>query len=315
MTFKNSNVILKKTIKKNELVNFSKIQLSNKNINLNNLNLLKVLPMKANKDLKKGEILKLKFLKKINIGLIISCRLNSTRLPRKAIIKLGKTTSIERCINQVKQTGIKCIIIATSKKKENLVLKKIAKRNNINFFMGSDKNLVLRNLQAANKYNLDHLIRVTGDSPLISYELISELISNHLKRDSDYSYNDNLPLGTRSEIIKVKALKFIYENTKTSKYGEYLSLYFKNNKKLIKCNKVDFRKEYNFKKIRLNLDYESDYNFINNLLNFFNYKKTISLNEIFLYLTFFHKENKYILSKYQSPSLSAKIKLDTKIHD
>ena len=75
--------------------------------------------MKANKDLKKGEILKLKFLKKINIGLIISCRLNSTRLPRKAIIKLGKTTSIERCINQVKQTGIKCIIIATSKKKEN----------------------------------------------------------------------------------------------------------------------------------------------------------------------------------------------------
>ena len=250
--------------------------------------------------------------KKKKIGIVISCRLRSTRLPNKATLKIGKISSIERCINQVKKSDIKNIVLATSSLEKSKILDKIAKKKNIKFFRGSDKNLILRNLEVANKMGYDHIVRVTGDSPLVSYELINKITKYHLNKKSDYTYNVNLPLGTRCEVVAVKALKRIYENTITDRYGEYLSLYFKNNQKylIIKNFELNFPKK--FKKIRLNLDYKSDLIYIKKLLFFFENKKIISLQNIFEFLELFYKENFFIKSKYNKTKLLNKILKDAK---
>ena len=72
--------------------------------------------------------------RKMKIGIIISCRLNSTRLPNKAILKTGKINSIERCINQVKKSNYKNIVLATSSLEKGKILEKIAKKKKNTFF-------------------------------------------------------------------------------------------------------------------------------------------------------------------------------------
>tara|TARA_A100001015_G_C14966957_1_gene703389 strand:- start:329 stop:1123 length:795 start_codon:yes stop_codon:yes gene_type:complete len=250
--------------------------------------------------------------KKIRIGIIISCRLKSTRLPNKAILKIGKISSIERCINQVKKSNFKSIVLATSSLEKSKILDKIAKKKNIHFFRGSDKDLILRNLEVSNEMGYEHIVRVTGDSPLVSYELINEITKYHINMKSDYTYNENLPLGTRCEVVAVEALKKIYDNTVTHKYGEYLSLYFQNNKKYLKINKFDLDFPKKFKNIRLNLDYKTDLNYIKKLLFFYKNKKIISLQNILKYLELFHKENIYIKSKYNKTNMFNKILKDSK---
>ena len=45
--------------------------------------------------------------------------------------------------------------------------------------------------------NYNHIVRVTGDSPLVSYQLINQMVKYHLKENSDFTFNDSLPLGLR----------------------------------------------------------------------------------------------------------------------
>ena len=63
---------------------------------------------------------------------------------------------------------------------------------------------------------------MTGDSPVVSFELIDLLVWSHINNNSDFTYNENLPLGTRSEIISVNSLAYLFKKTDTSRYGEYL---------------------------------------------------------------------------------------------
>lgn len=252
-------------------------------------------------------------LRKKKVGIVISCRLRSTRLPNKAILKLGKITSIERCINQVKKSNIKNVVLATSLIEKNDILKRISKKKNIGFFQGSDKDLILRNLEVASKMKYDHIVRITGDSPLVSYQLINEIVNYHLKEKSDFTYNDGLPLGTRCEVIKVEALRNIYEKTVTNRYGEYLSLFFKNNSNYFNIKKFNLRFSKKFKDIRLNLDYKSDLKFLKKLMVFYNDKKIISLEEIYKFLEIYHNQNVFIKSKYNKSKLFNKILNDSKI--
>jgi spore coat polysaccharide biosynthesis protein SpsF (cytidylyltransferase family) len=306
-------MIIKRKIKKNTIINLKDIYFKKKDIKTSELKILKKFPVRSLIDLSKGQKLKKNYFQNLKIGVVISCRLESTRLPNKAILKVGNISSIQRCINQVKNSNFKDIVLATSSKEKSSILEKISKKNRIGFFKGSDENLVLRNLQVAKKMNYDHIIRVTGDSPLISYELMNSLVADHLMNNSDYTFNENLPLGTRSEVINVSALSEVYSKTRTDRYGEYLSLFFKNNPNFFRINKLNYMTIEKFKNIRINLDYMSDLKFINQLLSFFHNKKLISLKEIFIYLEFFHKNNKFVKSKYYQKKLYRQILGDSKI--
>ena len=197
---------------------------------------------------------------------------------------------------------------------KNNILKKISEKKYIGFFRGSDNNLILRNLEVANKMNYNHIVRVTGDSPLVSYQLINQMVKYHLKENSDFTFNDSLPLGLRCEVIKVEALQNVYEKTVTKRYGEYLSLFFKNNSNYFKIKKFDLLFSNKFKNIRLNLDYKTDLIFLKKLLLFFNNKKIISLKEIYKFLEIYHKQNVFIKSKYNKKKLFNKILKDSKIN-
>ena len=73
-----------------------------------------------------------------NFGIIIEARTGSKRLPNKILKKVNKKTILDFLIKRVKtQKKIKKIIVSTTTLKKDFLIK-IAKKNKISFFQGSE---------------------------------------------------------------------------------------------------------------------------------------------------------------------------------
>ena len=92
--------------------------------------------------------------------------MKSTRLKEKAIIPINGISSIERCLqNSLKISNINKVILATSTLKEDKILKNYTLSGKVDFFTGDPDDVILRYLDICKKYNIDTVIRVTGDMP------------------------------------------------------------------------------------------------------------------------------------------------------
>ena len=201
-----------------------------------------------------------KDIKQANAGIIVVCRLNSKRLARKALIDLNGAPAIERClINALASKRSAMTILATSTHPEDEELENHTLNGKVRFFQGSENDPAARMLDAAELYSLDFIVRVTGDSPLVSFELIDFLLESHFQTGADYSYFKEAPLGAKSEVISKQSIRKLKEMTDTDRYSEYLTLYFKNNPEIFHLNEVTAPAGYRSTQYRLNLDYPEDY--------------------------------------------------------
>ena len=78
---------------------------------------------------------------KNSVGCIIQARSDSKRLPGKVLYKIKNTTILEILINRLKKLGVKKLIVATTKKKSDNEIVKIAEKNKIFVFRGDELNV------------------------------------------------------------------------------------------------------------------------------------------------------------------------------
>lgn len=229
-----------------------------------------------------------------NIAIIVSCRLSSKRLPNKALEEINEIPSIERCLINCKAAQKpRFTVLATTSNDEDSVLSHIAKRNQVYFFQGNDIDVLTRYVDAADKYNINTIIRVTGDSPLVSYELIDYLVEEHLLNNAEFTYVEGSAIGIASEVIDVEAMKRVQKLTCT-KMSEYMSFYFKWNPKHFRLHRAVLPKGMAKPELRLTLDEEKDLILLNNVFNYYKIgRKAISWLEIIRYFTFY-PEDKFI---------------------
>ena len=88
---------------------------------------------------------------------IIQARMESTRLPGKSTIPLAGKPLIAHVIERTKLIqGISNTILATSATKANDVLKELADEYKIDFFQGSETNVLDRYYNAAKNYDCNY---------------------------------------------------------------------------------------------------------------------------------------------------------------
>ena len=168
----------------------------------------------------------------MNVGIVILSRLSSKRLNKKALKRIGEKTILDRVIERVKilENRFK-IILATSTNDEDKILLKIAKQNNIAGFAHSLEDVLLRTFLCAKKFSLSHVVRISGDSPLIDPNLILRLFQN-IDNEIDIVTNlfpRSFPKGFSCEIIKIETLKKILDFTNDLKYREHVTNYIYDN--------------------------------------------------------------------------------------
>lgn len=270
-----------------------------------------------NKDIKPGRTLSKDDFRKARIGVVIACRMKSTRLKHKAILPIQGIASIERCIiNAKKIKSANEIILATSTIAEDQVLKKYALKQKIHFFAGDPEDVMLRYLGVAKKYKLDITIRVTGDCPIVSYEMAEFLLKKHFELGNDYTGPKEYCTGQNSEIYNVNTLKRVMEYLGDARHSEYMTWYMITNKDIFQVDMHDLPKEW-VRTYRLTLDVQEDLDMFNALFEKLG-KKEVSIKNVFDVIDknpWIHELNDAMVLKYVSDKkLIAMLNKETKIN-
>ena len=194
------------------------------------------------------------------LGLLIICRINSKRLNNKILKKINGKTLLEILLIRIlEKFNSNQIVICSSVLSKNSEFKAIAKKHRVKLFYGEDKDIFLRMISAAKKFNFSNIVRITGDNPLTDVDAIIKMSNSHIKKKSDYSYTTNLMIGTRPEIIKVSAIKKC-RNLSNDRFSSEYMTYFFLRKKIFKINQVKFKEIIkNQSRFCLTVDYKKDF--------------------------------------------------------
>ncbi len=197
---------------------------------------------------------------KKKIVCIIQARIGSKRLPGKILKKINKRFNfIEFLIQRISLSKkISNIIVAYPDTKKNKAIFNSLKKENIQFFQGSEKNVLQRYYKAAKLFKADIIVRITSDCPFSDPKLIDKFLKIFLKNNYDYYSNvskRSYPDGFDIEIFNLKALELANKKA-TSKYDkEHVTPYMIRSKQIIKGVNV-LSKDYS--QIRVTLDTKED---------------------------------------------------------
>lgn len=194
----------------------------------------------------------------------IPCRLQSTRLPNKAIKEIYGISAIERCIINARAiAGIDKVILATSNDKSDDELENHNLNGEVEVVRGPIEDVLERFMPSIKKYEPDHIVRITGDCPLVAIELAEITIAHHLKNNCDATITrSKIALGISCEIYKAEAIIRLKELVPITDHSEYLVYYFTNNPELFSLFTFDAPEKF-IKSWRLTLDESNDLDLLN----------------------------------------------------
>jgi glutamate-1-semialdehyde aminotransferase/spore coat polysaccharide biosynthesis protein SpsF (cytidylyltransferase family) len=220
---------------------------------------------------------------------IIQARYDSVRFPGKVVKKINNKTILEILIKRLsKSQYITKIIVACSNNHNDKAIISICKKLGVNFFVGSQNDLLDRFYNAAKKYKGVNLLRITADCPLVDPKIVDDVISNFFLKNVDYASNTNPPTfpdGLDVEAFKFSALKEAYINAKLFTEREHVTPFIINNKKFKKFNLKNF---IDCSSLRLTLDEKEDFILIEKIIRYFKKNLYFNLNDILN----LHKKNK-----------------------
>ena len=236
--------------------------------------------------------------KKNKTAAIIQARFNSTRLRGKVLKKINGITILEILIKRLKKVkNLDDVIVACSNNIDDIKIISLCKKLRINYFVGSEKNVLKRYLETAKYYNISNIVRITSDCPLMDPKVVGEIVQKFHKLNVDYASNiikPTYPDGFDVEVMKFSTLQKSYLKKLNDYEKEHVTLEILNNTKYKKYSH-ELSKDYS--KLRLTLDTMSDLKIINKLFKKYKFDFKISLNKIlYLYknnMGFFEKNSNY----------------------
>jgi spore coat polysaccharide biosynthesis protein SpsF len=156
----------------------------------------------------------------MKIDAIIQARLGSKRLPNKVLLKIPKNSGITclgRVIERLKNCSLLDDIILTT---PDVELGRIAKKYGIQYSIYRGIRDVAKEFYyTAKAFNVDVVVRITADCPLINPEIVDDLIDIYLDNNVDLVYNtdwnkDMKGDGLDVEIFSLSALRETCEKAK-----------------------------------------------------------------------------------------------------
>lgn len=220
-------------------------------------------------------------------GIITQARMTSTRLPGKIMLKAAGVPMLKHHINRLKMSGIP-LIIATTTNKDDDVIVDFAHAEKLSVHRGDELNVLSRFYECAINHELDVVIRVTSDCPLIDGNLIKQAFEQYQHWGNSRIYYSNclertFPRGFDFEIFSFELVKEAFENATADFEKEHVTPYINRNK----SGKVEIRHllaEDDFSHLRITLDAPDDYRLIKTLIEDhhaeqFDYRGIISIFE------------------------------------
>ena len=231
---------------------------------------------------------------KKKIVAIIQARMGSSRLPGKVLKKLmGKPVlwHIHKRLGRV--DAIDEVCVATSYLKRDDEIEDFCNKNDIRCFRGNDADVLDRFYKAALECLATHVIRISGDSPLIDAPLVKEMMDYFYQNKLQYCgiatgptvkknrYYGHYPDGLEAEIFTFKALEKAWKEADGLLYREHVTPYlWKHPNKFKTGVYMAYGKDYG--EHRWTMDSEEEYEVIQNVYeNLYPKKPGFNMNDVF----------------------------------
>ncbi len=199
-----------------------------------------------------------------NVSVMIQARVGSKRFPQKVLAKIENKPMIWHVINRIK--SIKTVhqtILLTTKRTEDKILLKIANDSGAIGFAGHTHDVLKRYYECAKKHDVDMIVRITGDCPLIDPDLVRRMMMFYSRNNLDYLSNILIPTfpdGLDTEIFSFKTLEIMNKNAKLPSEREHVTAYIRNN--INKFKTFNLENSKNLSDLRWTVDEPCDLQFV-----------------------------------------------------
>ena len=212
--------------------------------------------------------------------------MNSKRLPGKVLLDItNEKKVIEFLIEQLETSNLQQKIVAIPDDNGDDILFNFLNNLKISCYRGSKLDVLDRYYHCAKQFSFNHIMRLTGDNPLIDPEIVNNAIKQYCDSNCDYLTNSidrTFPNGTEVEIFSFNALEIAWKNAKKKSEREHVTPYFYNNPKKFKIHY--FKQQKNQSKFRYTIDRKEDYNLVVEILSRIK-KRPIKTSDIIELLT------------------------------
>jgi spore coat polysaccharide biosynthesis protein SpsF len=214
-------------------------------------------------------------------AVFLQVRLDSSRLPEKALKIIEDKTVIEHAMLSLRNIPLNDYVVVTAEGDQE-ILAPMAEKCGFTVFAGDRKDVLKRYIDAGRFYTPDIIIRATGDNPLVAWEPAAQLLK-FLKESAtvDYTAMLGIPVGCGVELFRRESLEKAYPLTDESYDHEHVTPYIYNNPDSFS---LYYHKHHPHMTQRVTLDTIEDYNGIQSIFNELYKGKTIPFIKLKDYL-------------------------------
>lgn len=224
-------------------------------------------------------------------GVIVQTRMGSSRLPGKVMINICGKPVIEHVIDRLKMSNtLDDIIIATTTSMKDKVIVEQAQKNGVKWFCGSEEDVLSRYYYAAKENNLNTIVRITSDCPLIDPIILDKIVEFYNKNDyllvtnaGNLLEHRTYPRGLDVEVFSFDTIEQAFNFAKKTYQREHVTPYIYETY----GDKIYYYKnDINFSQYRWTLDTEEDLELISIIYNnFYNeYGQNFGFKEVLKFI-------------------------------
>lgn len=164
------------------------------------------------------------------IAAFVQARYSSSRLPGKVLKTILGRPMLELQLERLRTSRlIEKVVVVTSTTPDDRKIVELCDRIGVDVFCGSLDNVLDRFYQAALKFRPDHIVRLTGDCPLLDVNVIDNMLRLYLDSHCDYGTNCmpvTYPDGLDAEVFTFEALDAAHREAFLPSHLEHISVFF-----------------------------------------------------------------------------------------
>jgi spore coat polysaccharide biosynthesis protein SpsF len=197
----------------------------------------------------------------VKTALVLQVRLDSSRLPGKALLPLGGKPLIARVMERLTacRAGVN-ILACPDDDASRAAFEPLARAAGFEVFCGSKLDVLGRFCAAIKFFALDGgIIRATGDNPFVFADAARALVREAAALDADYAAFAGLPYGAGVEVVSARALLRAGEAAATEAEREHVCPYLYGHPELFTLHRPLCPRKWRAPNVRLTVDTPEDY--------------------------------------------------------
>lgn len=194
--------------------------------------------------------------------------MTSTRLPGKILMEVAGKAMLDYHLDRIQQVGVP-VFVATTVNRADDPTAAFCEQRGISFYRGDELDVLSRFYELAVREELEVIIRVTSDCPLIDPQLVRDGLDRYLAENDVRLYCSNgrvatFPRGMDFEIFSFELLQEAMEQADQQHEREHVTPYLYQGR--TETRFLDIVQEEDKAALRLTLDTPQDFELLATLL-------------------------------------------------